>query len=133
MFMLTYVYHHNLLNQMFPSFVQHFFFVWFFLHLLICLCKLANVGIIFAFVDYIFFDLNIYLIIRSSMLSSGTNTFNSCVCIVLHLYPMWLDFNHVSHKVTTNLHTYRNLQLLITSIGGYVMPTKWTATTNDYA
>jgi hypothetical protein len=47
---------------------------------------------------------------------------------------MWLDFNHVSHKVTTNLHTYKNWQLLTTSIGGCVLPTKWTITKldNDY-
>jgi hypothetical protein len=67
------------------------------------------------------------------MLSFDNNTFNPCVFIVLHLYLMWLDFNHVSHKVTTNLWTYKNLQLLITFIGGYAMPTKWTATTNDNA
>ncbi len=67
------------------------------------------------------------------MLSSDNNTFNPCVFIVLHLYPTCFNFNHVNHKVTTNLSTSKNLQLLITSIGGYAMPTKCIATTNDIA
>ncbi len=45
-----------------------------------------------------------------------------------------IHFNHLSHMVTTYLHTYNNLQLLTNSTIGCELPTKCTTivSNNDY-
>ncbi len=102
-----------------------FLFVLFILQLLTCLCKSMMLVRCSAFASSIFVDLNIDLIIGFGMLLFG-NKFKPCILIVVHLYFVWLYFNHVSHMVITNFLTYKNLQLLTISIRGCVLPTKWT-------
>ncbi len=70
-------------------------------------------------------DWNIDLIIDSHISSSG-NVFNTFVSIVVFLYLTWLDFNQLSHIVIADLHTYNNLQLFTSSMGGCELSTKCT-------
>ncbi len=93
------------------------------LQLITCLCKSKMLVQCFALVSYIFVDFNIDLIIGSGMLLFD-NEFKPCLLIVIHLYFVWLDFNHVSHMVIIHFLTYKNLQFFIISIGRCVLPTK---------
>ncbi len=68
-------------------------------------------------------DLNIDLIIGFGI-SSSSNMFNTFVSTIIFLYLTCLDFNQLSHIITTSLHTYNNLQMFISSTGGCELWTK---------
>jgi len=68
-------------------------------------------------------DLNIDLIIGFGI-SSSSNMFHTFVSTIIFLYLTCLDFNQLSHIVTTTLHTYDNLQMFNSSMGGCELWTK---------